>query len=331
MAANVAQAAWCCGWIKTVDEAALWKLREEFCSNVKGATKEPNQNEYHLKTEVVNGNLHNEYAFFAHNNEDTFGDCFEATDNLITQCARAHQAHGSWEHNSQIYGMTLGDTAASNGRRSVRRFDGNIRKRSLADLPLVSTPEDVGKLFSGVFDVDGEDFLIDFHDSVNAGSAPPQGVEGVSPSDGSHTSAFQTTQGPAHSWTTVFNTTIDLQDAIRQEIASVKRRSAVRKRQPPHQCETSEAGDGKWVVLQAGEWENPMKRRQVVSPPLAFKRKRVTRPARILVSIWVPTWPNRLLQSELPSASLGKSAIISSISGVATGRTKMPAVECHEG
>lgn len=93
--AQVASAAVCCGYVGSFDEDALWKLREEFCSNVKGA-ENVGDKEYSLKKDIDPNNLHhNEFAFFAHNVQDVFNHCWDATENLITQCARGGHAHGS--------------------------------------------------------------------------------------------------------------------------------------------------------------------------------------------------------------------------------------------
>lgn len=108
----------CCGRVGPFNEDEIGKLREEFCSNIKGATKGAGPSEYYLKKVLKPGEIrYNEFVFFAHNTKDVFDHYWEATENMITQCARGGHAQGSWEDHSEMYGMTLGDTRALRRKR----------------------------------------------------------------------------------------------------------------------------------------------------------------------------------------------------------------------
>lgn len=245
----VSLAAVCCDYIGDINEDALWKLRENFCNNVKGA--EGNKDEgYYLKTSVEADSLHRtEFAFAAQNVQDEFPSCWEATENLINQCARQGHAHGSWENDAEFYGMTLGDSRA-NGRR----------KRSLDELHPVTTPEDFRNLNSGTYTLDGEDVTIEFQDSVPSSGA---GGDAITPSDGSASKDFKTTQGIAASWNQTFSTTIDLKSVIRDMISQEKkaRRGLGVKRDIHQRCDTkSSEGNTRWVILQGGDWEKEPER-----------------------------------------------------------------------
>lgn len=241
---QAAAAAVCCGYIGDFDEDALWKLREDFCNNVKGATNDGGDGGYYLKKSVSSGSYHNnEFAFAAHNKEDNFPSCWDATENLITQCAREGHAHGSWVNDAEFYGLTLGDNRAN------RR-----RKRSVDDIHTVASPQDFGSLASGVYNFDGDDVEIEFQD-VSSNNAAFAGTE--MPSDGAH-SEFQTTQGSAVRWDQTFNTTVDLKSIINEMITEHKksRRGLKMRRSPYERCATEDStGNTRWVILQGGQWE----------------------------------------------------------------------------
>lgn len=104
---------------------------------------------------------------------DTFPSCWDATENLIAQCAQESHAHGSWGDDAESCGLTLGDSWAA------------YCKRSLDDIHTFASPQDFGSSASGVHKFDGDDGEIEFQDSV-VRDAAVAGTE--SPPDGTQTS-----------------------------------------------------------------------------------------------------------------------------------------------
>lgn len=136
--------------------------------------------------------------------------------------------------------MTLGDSRA------------NGRKRSFNDLRPVGNEADVGSLASGIYDIEGEEVSINFHDSVHSNSA---GGDVISPSDAP--AEFQTTQGKAAWWNQTFGTTVDLQAVIKEQVARQKQKARrdIGRRDWHQKCIEDGESDSRWVVLQAGKWE----------------------------------------------------------------------------
>lgn len=231
---------YCCGTLGDYDEKKAWAVRESFCQNPRAHESAKEDAESYLagQPESKNGKGYDRYQetqskstyFYGRvENGADFNNCWRATEELITKCARDGKAHGSWREGNEAYGMTLTgevDTVAENERPKYdvdrRRHAARAKfpKRSLDELRAVSSEADLYNLVQPgeLFDVDGEDIEINIVNTID--SLPRRDLPDGADADGlwRRSEGLATTEGLAHHWNETFHADVNLADLIRRDL-----------------------------------------------------------------------------------------------------------------
>lgn len=203
---QTALAAQCCGYRGDMNEAALWQARQNLCQNpwsnkaIDGGYEATNDGGLSGGTA--------EYVFWGLDSSNNFANCWSATGNMITQCARSGYGAASWSSGSETYAMS----ATSTG---YKKRD-SITNGTMADVqPL---PEVAGtltdlRLSEGTYEVLG--VPVDIH------------INGIS-LDGSEALArrdtdpmLNTTYGPTTDYNRTVDRTVDLSALIKSAVAQI--------------------------------------------------------------------------------------------------------------
>lgn len=244
LATPTANAAQCCGWFNNLQETQLWQAREKLCSNV--WSNQWIDGGYIAKVTVEPRYWTTvEYAFWAKSDTGSFSECWDATEQIITQCARNKHSVGTWEAYGQTYAMSAAQLSYKSGRRSLEdakplpEFEVTgataVNASNNADLSLDS-------LVDGLYEVDGVPVEIHFEGLGEYGLATRDLSD--------HT--LVTSKGPTTDWNVTVTRTVKLGD----EIARVVRRRHKRSEGLEKRRQACEVASHSYVMLQIGEWQD---------------------------------------------------------------------------
>lgn len=251
--AKIAHAAQCCGYRGDLAESALWQARQNLCQNP--WSNQPIDGGYEANVDGYFNGGSTTYVFWGTDGSNAFANCWQATQNMIKQCARAGFGAASWSAGSETYAMS----ATASG---YRKRDGNltgsvstsvVTVEELPPLPNVSGTLPELRLSSGTYQVLGIPVNIQI-----------QGVK----LDGYDTQlrrdlpSLNTTYGPTEDFNRTVEQHIDLSAMIESAVADATASSttgASRKdgevpslSRRSQQCQTS---SGHYAMVDAGYWQ----------------------------------------------------------------------------
>lgn len=260
-------AAQCCGWFNNLQETELWAARDKLCSNV---WSNPSVDGGYLAKVTLEPRIWTtaEYAFWAKSDSGSFSECWDATEQIITQCARNGHSVGTWE----AYGQTYAMSAATLEYRHEKRESGRLRPlpdfKVTGPSPKVasghrvlaavasdeSTPDDfedapsgqatgMEELVDGLYEVDGLPVEVHFEGL----SEHRLGTRGLD--DG----VLVTSKGSTTDWNVTEARTVSLGEAIANVLRGKQNQQAGTLAKRRQACEVSGYD---YVMISIGEWQD---------------------------------------------------------------------------
>lgn len=183
-------AAQCCGYRGDMNEAALWQARQNLCQNP--WSNKAIDGGHEATNDGALGGGTTQYVFWGLDSSNGYANCWSATGNMITQCARNGYGAASWSSGSETYAMS----ATSTGFRKREAINGSTD--DVQPLPEVAGTLSDLRLSEGTYEVLG--VPVDIH------------INGIN-LDGSEALARRDTDpmlNTTYGLTTDFNRTVDL-------------------------------------------------------------------------------------------------------------------------
>lgn len=249
LALPTSDAAQCCGWFNNLKETQLWEAREKLCSNV-WANQYIDQGYLAKVTVEPRYWTTVEYAFWAHTETGSFSECWDATEQIITQCARNKHSVGTWEAYGQMYAMSAAQLSYKSGRRSLDHA------KPLPDFEVIgiqphpaagnasgdaASPITNG-LVDGLYEVNGVPVEVHFEGLDNHGLASRELSQDV----------LITSKGSTTDWNLTATRTVKLGDEIARVVRSRQNRSGTLEKRR----QACEVGSHSYVMLAIGEWQD---------------------------------------------------------------------------
>lgn len=154
-ASQLAEAAECCGDRGDWAEELLWGIRNNFCSNP--TSHEPNDGGFQSGSST--------YLLWGRADGNKFNNCWDATAQIIEQCARKGFSVGSWQLLGEQYAISIASTGYRKKRSNLPPFPNVTFSSPTGDrYSAHATPFDslLSDLKDGPYDVDGEAVDVQF-------------------------------------------------------------------------------------------------------------------------------------------------------------------------
>lgn len=242
------EAAQCCSWRGEWDEPKLWEAREKLCKNPTGG--EAVDGGYQVKVDVTAGYSFTEYVFRARADNNNFANCWDATGQIIAQCARNKYGVGTWQWNGENYAMSASSI-------SYRKRDGlpplpdftvsSLTPTGSSGTMFKAPPSNpTSELKDGVYEVDGNPVEVHF-EGLNFAAHQSRDLSG--------SNMLLTNSGPIANWTVEQRNTVNLKDAITEAVRATRPgKRSLPKRRLAKRGQTCETVRYNYVMVEIGAW-----------------------------------------------------------------------------
>lgn len=242
---GIADAAQCCGQKVSIRESTLWDIREKLCSDP--TSGEPTDSGFQHKQEVGAGLGSTEYVLWGRADDNDFRNCWDATAQIIEQCARSDHSAGTWQLDNEQYAMSAASTVYRKKRGDLTPLPdlivSSLSGSGYTDYP---TPSDgkLPKFEDGRYDVDGIAVDVQF-----------KGLDLLEDKfdqrDLNKRSILHTNSGPIANWTIGRRNTVNLKDTITDAVRTA-RRAKHRRDEYGQRCDIGEHGT--YAMVEIGDW-----------------------------------------------------------------------------